>query len=62
MSSDPFADLAGTTEVFAREFRDVLTRNPQPAPGSPADKEADGEPYAGDWGEYPHGTYSRPPT
>jgi hypothetical protein len=53
MSSDPFADLANTAEAFAREFREVLSRNQRPAPGSPADKEADGEPYAGDWGDYP---------
>jgi hypothetical protein len=53
MSSDPFADLASSTEAFAREFREFMTRNPRPAPGSPADKEAQGEPLAGDWGEHP---------
>jgi hypothetical protein len=53
MSSDPFADLASSTEVLAREFREFMTRNPRPAPGSPADKEAQGEPFAGDWGEHP---------
>lgn len=53
MSSDPFADLASNTEAFAKEFREFMTRNPRPAPGSPADKEAQGEPYAGDWSEHP---------
>lgn len=53
MSSDPFADLASSTEAFAREFREFMTRNPRPAPGSPADKEARGEPFGGDWGEHP---------
>jgi hypothetical protein len=53
MSSDPFADLASSTEVFAKEFRGFMTRNPRPAPGSPADKEALAEPFAGDWGEHP---------
>ena len=52
MSSDPFADLASSTEAFAKEFREFMTRNPRPAPGSPADKEARGEPFAGDWGEH----------
>lgn len=53
MSSDPFADLASSTEAFAREFREFMTRNPRPASGSPADKEAQGEPFAGDWSEHP---------
>ena len=30
-----------------------MTRNPRPASGSPADQEAQGEPFAGDWGEHP---------
>jgi hypothetical protein len=30
-----------------------MTRTPRPALGSPADKEAQGEPLAGDWGEHP---------
>ncbi len=53
MSSDPFADLASSTEAFAKELREFMTRNPRPASGSPADKEAQGEPFAGDWGEHP---------
>lgn len=48
-SSDPFADLASSTEAFAREFREFMNRNPRPAPGSPADEETQGEPLAGDW-------------
>jgi len=53
MSSDPFADLASSVEVFAKKFRDFMTRNPRPAPGSPADQEAQGEPFAGDWSDHP---------
>jgi hypothetical protein len=53
MSSDPLADLARSLTDFAQAFRDVLTRNPQPAPGSPAEKEGEGEQFAGDWGEHP---------
>jgi hypothetical protein len=53
MSSDPFADLASSTKAFATEFREFMTSNPQPAPGSPADSEAQGEPYAGDWADHP---------
>ena len=53
MSSDPFADLARSTEAFAREFREFMTRNPRPAPGSPAEEEAQGEPFAGDWSDHP---------
>jgi hypothetical protein len=53
MSSDPFADLASSTEAFATEFRAFMTRNPRPTPGSPADSEAQGEPFAGDWADRP---------
>ena len=53
MSLEPFADLASSTEEFAKEFREFMTRNPRPAAGSPADKETQGEPFAGDWGEHP---------
>jgi hypothetical protein len=53
MSSDPFADLARSLTGFAQAFRDLLTSNPQPAPGSPADMEGKGEPFADDWGEHP---------
>ena len=53
MSSDPFAELASSTEAFAREFRAFMNRNPRPAPGSPATKEALGEPFAGDWSDHP---------
>jgi hypothetical protein len=53
MSSDPIADLARSTEAFATEFRETLTRNPRPALGSPADSEAEGEPFAGDWSDHP---------
>jgi hypothetical protein len=51
MSSDPFADLASSTEAFATEFREFMTCNPRSAPGSPADSEAQGEPFAGDWAD-----------
>jgi hypothetical protein len=53
MSLEPFADLASSTEEFAKEFREFMTRNPRPAAGSPAGKETQGEPFAGDWGEHP---------
>jgi hypothetical protein len=53
VSSDPFADLASSTEAFAAQFREFMTRNPQPAPGSPADSEAQGEPLAADWAARP---------
>jgi hypothetical protein len=53
MSSDPFADLANSTGAFATEFREFMTRNPQPAPGSPAESESQGEPFAGEWAERP---------
>jgi hypothetical protein len=53
MSSDPFADLARSTEAFAAGFRELMTRNPRPVPGSPADVEAQGEPFAGDWASHP---------
>jgi hypothetical protein len=53
MSSDPFADLASSTEAFATGFREFMTRNPAPAPGSPAESESQGEPFSGDWAERP---------
>ncbi len=53
MSSDPFADLASSTEAFASGFSEFMSRNPRPAPGSTADAEAQGEPFAGDWGHHP---------
>src|SRR6185437_508712 len=53
VSSDPFADLASSTEAFATGFREFMTRNPQPALGSPADSKAQGEPFAGDWADRP---------
>jgi hypothetical protein len=53
MPSDATADLVRSTAEFTREFRETLTRNPRPLPGSPALTEAEGEPFAGDWGEHP---------
>jgi len=53
MSSDPFADLASSSEAFATEFREFMNRNPRPAPGSPAEQEAQAEPFAGDWSDHP---------
>jgi hypothetical protein len=53
MSSGPFADLASSTEAFATEFREFMTRNQRPAPGSPAESESQGEPFAGDWADRP---------
>lgn len=53
MSSNPFADLASSVEKFAKGFREFINSSPRPAPGSPADKEAQDEPFAGSWGDHP---------
>jgi len=53
MSSDPFADLGKTLARFAAELGDLFRKNEMPAAGSPADRESDGEPYAGAWGAGP---------
>ncbi len=53
MSSDAFADLGRSLSQFAEGLRRLMDANQRPAAGSPADKEADGEPHAGDWGLHP---------
>jgi hypothetical protein len=53
VSSDPFADLSRTLAAFAEGLRTLLDAGKTAAPGSPADKEAAEEPYAGEWGERP---------
>src|SRR5712691_11019728 len=53
MSSDAFADLGRSLSRFAEDLRRLMDANQRPAAGSPADKEADGEPHAGDWGLHP---------
>jgi hypothetical protein len=53
MSSDPFSDLARTLGDFAASLRDLVGTGQRPAPGSPADKEADGEPWSGEWSAHP---------
>jgi hypothetical protein len=53
VSSDPFADLADSLAGFASAFREVLKGNQWSAPGSPATAEAEGEPFAGEWGAFP---------
>jgi hypothetical protein len=53
VSSNAFADLAHGVDLTAVSLRDLLNENKIPAPGSPADKEADGEPLAGEWGAHP---------
>ena len=55
MSSDAFADLGRSLSQFAEGLRRLVDVNQRPTAGSPADKEADGEPYAGDWGLHPSG-------
>ena len=55
MSSDAFADLGRSLSQFAEGLRRLVDVNQRPAAGSPADKEADGEPHAGDWGLHPSG-------
>jgi hypothetical protein len=53
MSSDAFADLGRSLSRFAEGLRHLMDANQRPAAGSPADKEADGEPWAGGWGLHP---------
>jgi hypothetical protein len=53
VSSDPFSDLGRGVGYFADALRALLDGNQGPVPGSPACIEADGEPYAGDWGPHP---------
>jgi hypothetical protein len=53
MSSDAIADLAGSLGKFSASLREAMERHPVPPEGSPAEKEAEGEPFAGDWGRYP---------
>jgi hypothetical protein len=53
MSSDAFADLGRSPSQFAEGLRHLVDANQRPAAGSPADKEADDEPHAGDWGLHP---------
>jgi len=55
MSSDAFADLGRSLSQFAEGLRLLVDVNQRPAAGSPADKEADGEPFAGEWGLHPAG-------
>jgi hypothetical protein len=52
MSSDPISDLARCTLAFETAFRETLTRNPRPAPGSPAEAETEDEALAGGWSEH----------
>src|ERR1039458_656721 len=49
MSSDAFADLGGSLRTVAEGLIQLVDANKRPAPGSPADKEADSEPFAGEW-------------
>jgi hypothetical protein len=53
MSSDPIADLGRTLEQFASNLAALFLANDQPRPGTPAGREAYGEPFAGDWGAQP---------
>ena len=53
MSSDAFSDLADSLDEFCTALRTVMNRHRLPLPGSPALKEAAGEPFAGEWGEQP---------
>ena len=53
MSSDAFADLGRSLEHFATALRDLVNACQRPADGSPADREAEGEPYAGEWSAHP---------
>jgi hypothetical protein len=53
VSSDAFADLARGLAGFSAALRSMLNDHRLPAPGSPADTEAAGEPFAGEWGAAP---------
>jgi len=53
MSSDPIADLGRTLEQFAGDLAALFVANDQPRPGTPAGREAAGEPFGGDWGAQP---------
>lgn len=53
MSSDAFADLGCSLRKVGEELTDLVDLNKRPAAGSPADKEADGEPFAGEWSAHP---------
>lgn len=53
MSSDSAADLAKSLGAFATGIRSLLNGQNLPQPGSPADTEAAGEPYAHAWGDHP---------
>jgi hypothetical protein len=53
VSPDPFSDLGRSAGGFADALRGLLDANQGPVPGSPAVSEADGEPYAGQWGLHP---------
>jgi hypothetical protein len=53
MSSDPIADLGRTLGQFAGDLTELFRANDRPRPGTPAGSEADGEPFAGDWGAQP---------
>jgi hypothetical protein len=53
MSSDSFADLGGGLRKVAEGLIRLVDLNKRPAAGSPADKEADGEPFAGEWSAHP---------
>lgn len=53
MSSDAFVDLGRRLGDFAQALRNLLNSNQLPMPGSISDKEAHGEPYAGEWSAHP---------
>lgn len=53
MSSDAFADLGSSLRRVAEGLTQLVDLNKRPAAGSPADKEADGEPFAAEWSAHP---------
>lgn len=53
MSSDAFADLGGSLREVAEGLIQLVDLKKRPAAGSPADKEADGEPFAAEWSAHP---------
>ena len=53
VSSDSFTDLGSSLRKVAGGLTQLVEVNKRPAAGSPADKEADGEPFASEWSAHP---------
>jgi hypothetical protein len=60
MSCDAAANLVGSLGNFGASLHEAMERDRVPPRGSPAEKEADGEPFAGDWDSTRHATSTLP--